>query len=158
MPHIIGCAQRRRLYDAFIISCYFRMIEQVVDTTWGTFMNKIVYSFVLLAFLLFSAQPVHARGGGHYGGGGHSSDHYSSHSYSHYSSHHYHSSSHHYSHSYHSSGHVNPNSVYVHGYYRKNGTYVHGYHRTRPNHTKFDNYSTKGNINPWTGKPGTVNP
>jgi len=43
----------------------------------------------------------------------------------------------------------------VHGYVRKNGTYVSPYHATNPNHTKNDNYSTKGNINPYTGKAGT---
>jgi hypothetical protein len=44
------------------------------------------------------------------------------------------------------------------GYYRGNGTYVQGYHATNPNSTKLDNYSTKGNVNPWTGKPGTKSP
>jgi hypothetical protein len=47
---------------------------------------------------------------------------------------------------------------YVHGYTRSDGTYVSGYHATNPNSTKFDNYSTKGNINTWTGKPGTKSP
>lgn len=41
------------------------------------------------------------------------------------------------------------------GYLRKNGTYVQPYHRTAPNNTKSDNYSTKGNYNPYTGKAGT---
>lgn len=45
----------------------------------------------------------------------------------------------------------------VRGYLRNNGTYVMPYHRTAPNHTKQDNYSTKGNTNPYTGKKGTVN-
>jgi hypothetical protein len=44
------------------------------------------------------------------------------------------------------------------GYSRSNGTYVPGYHATNPNSTKLDNYSTKGNVNPWTGKPGTKSP
>lgn len=48
--------------------------------------------------------------------------------------------------------------VFVNGYFRSNGTYVQPYHRTSPNNTLFDNYSTKGNINPWTGKAGTVDP
>ncbi len=46
-------------------------------------------------------------------------------------------------------------SVSVHGYTRKDGTYVAPYVRTSPNNTKSDNYSTKGNINPYTGKEGT---
>lgn len=53
---------------------------------------------------------------------------------------------------------VNSKSVSVKGYYNKNGTYVQPYHRTAPNSTNRDNYSTKGNVNPYTGKKGTVNP
>src|ERR1043165_321754 len=48
--------------------------------------------------------------------------------------------------------------VHVRGYTRKDGTYVPGYDRTAPNDTKLDNWSTEGNINPETGKPGTKNP
>jgi hypothetical protein len=47
---------------------------------------------------------------------------------------------------------------HVRGYYRKNGTYVQPYTRTSPNNSVYDNYSTKGNTNPYTGKEGTVNP
>lgn len=46
--------------------------------------------------------------------------------------------------------------VDVNGYYRNDGTYVQPHHRTAPNNTISDNYSTKGNINPYTGQPGTV--
>lgn len=63
------------------------------------------------------------------------------------------SSSHHKSTS--ASGTTNPNVVHVHGYTRKDGTYVAPHDRTAPNHTKNDNWSTKGNVNPETGKPGT---
>jgi hypothetical protein len=45
--------------------------------------------------------------------------------------------------------------VYVHSYTRKNGTHVQAHYRTSPNHTKSDNWSTKGNVNPYTGKKGT---
>lgn len=48
--------------------------------------------------------------------------------------------------------------TYVHGYMRKDGTYVQGYHRTTPDSNPYNNYSTKGNVNPWTGQPGTVDP
>ena len=48
--------------------------------------------------------------------------------------------------------------VYVPGYVRSDGTYVQGYYRTAPNSTKLDNYSTRGNTNPYTGKQGTVDP
>ncbi len=47
---------------------------------------------------------------------------------------------------------------YVKGYTKSNGAYVQGYYRTIPNSTKFDNYSTRGNYNPYTGNIGTVNP
>jgi hypothetical protein len=54
---------------------------------------------------------------------------------------------------------VNPvvAAVKVRGYYRKNGTYVQPYRRSNSNWTRYDNYSTKGNINPYTGKKGTKN-
>lgn len=48
--------------------------------------------------------------------------------------------------------------VHVRGYTKKNGTYVQPHHRTAPNNSRFDNYSTKGNVNPYTGKEGTKDP
>jgi hypothetical protein len=48
--------------------------------------------------------------------------------------------------------------VHVNGYYRSNGTYVQPYQRTAPDSTLSNNYSTQGNINPYTGQAGTVNP
>ena len=48
--------------------------------------------------------------------------------------------------------------VSVDGYYRKDGTYVQPHHRSDPNNNANDNWSTKGNINPYTGKEGTHNP
>ncbi len=53
---------------------------------------------------------------------------------------------------------TNPNHVWVNSYYRKNGTYVRGYYKTAPNHTNVDNFSTKGNINPYTLEPGWIRP
>ena len=44
---------------------------------------------------------------------------------------------------------------HVSGHYRSNGTYVQPYQRSESNSTKLDNFSTKGNINPYTGKKGT---
>lgn len=55
-------------------------------------------------------------------------------------------------------GQTNPNHVYVKGYTRKDGTYVKGYYRTAPNNTNRDNFSTQGNINPYTGQSGWVTP
>jgi hypothetical protein len=45
--------------------------------------------------------------------------------------------------------------VYVRGYYRKDGTYVRPHHRSDPDGNFWNNWSTKGNVNPYTGKPGT---
>lgn len=41
---------------------------------------------------------------------------------------------------------------------KKTGSYVQPHRRTRPDATKLNNYSTKGNVNPYTGKPGTKDP
>jgi hypothetical protein len=40
-------------------------------------------------------------------------------------------------------------------YIKKDGTLVQPHVRTAPNRTRLDNYSTKGNTNPQTGKQGT---
>lgn len=37
-----------------------------------------------------------------------------------------------------------------------NHVYVEGHYRTAPNSTVNDNFSTVGNVNPYTGEPGTV--
>ena len=44
---------------------------------------------------------------------------------------------------------------YVHGYTRSNGTYVGPYYRSSPNGTVTDNFSYRGNVNPYTGAVGT---
>lgn len=41
---------------------------------------------------------------------------------------------------------------------KKDGTYVEGHRQTNPNGTKVDNWSSKGNANPYTGKEGTKDP
>ena len=53
---------------------------------------------------------------------------------------------------------VNPNHVYVKGYYRSDGSYVPAHYRTAPNQTPWDNFSTVGNVNPYTGEVGKVVP
>ena len=45
--------------------------------------------------------------------------------------------------------------VFVDGYVRQNGTYVQPYVRTPPDGIRENNWSTKGNVNPHTGKVGT---
>lgn len=49
-------------------------------------------------------------------------------------------------------------SEWVNGYTRSDGTYVPGHYRSSPNNTKIDNYSTRGNTNPYTGQRGYVEP
>ena len=49
---------------------------------------------------------------------------------------------------------VNYNTTTVSGYYRSNGTYVDSHVRTMPNSTNWDNFSTHGNSNPFTGSTG----
>lgn len=46
----------------------------------------------------------------------------------------------------------------VGGSVRKNGSYVAPHYRTSPNRTKLDNWSSKGNYNPFTGKKGYTDP
>lgn len=43
----------------------------------------------------------------------------------------------------------------IRGYTRSNGTYVQPSHATNPDATRNNNYSTKGNVNPYNGKYGT---
>ena len=44
--------------------------------------------------------------------------------------------------------------TYVHGYRRSNGTYVQGYYRSDPDGNVNNNWSHKGNVNPYTGARG----
>jgi hypothetical protein len=46
----------------------------------------------------------------------------------------------------------------VRGHLTKSGTYVPPHHRTTPDKSKANNYSSKGNVNPYTGKKGTKDP
>lgn len=43
---------------------------------------------------------------------------------------------------------------YVQGYMRQDGTYVQPHYRTEPNEHRYDNYSSQGNTNPYTGQRG----
>ena len=52
----------------------------------------------------------------------------------------------------------NPSTTTVHGYTKKDGTVVAPYQRTSPNGTQRDNWSSKPNVNPYTGKEGTKEP
>jgi len=46
----------------------------------------------------------------------------------------------------------------VRGYTKKSGTYVAPHNKTSPDKSKLNNYGTKGNYNPYTGKEGTKDP
>ena len=52
----------------------------------------------------------------------------------------------------------NPNSHAVQGYTTNSGTYIAQHQQTNPNSTQTDNYSARGNVNPYTGAVGTRNP
>jgi hypothetical protein len=45
--------------------------------------------------------------------------------------------------------------VRVRGYTRRDGTYVAPHYRSNPDGNFWNNWSTKGNVNPYTGAPGT---
>jgi hypothetical protein len=45
--------------------------------------------------------------------------------------------------------------TWVNGYVRRDGTYVQGHYRQESNSTNLDNYSTQGNVNPYSGEQGT---
>ena len=47
---------------------------------------------------------------------------------------------------------------YVNGYTRNNGAYVAPHYRSSPDGSTYNNYSTQGNTNPYTGQAGTVAP
>jgi hypothetical protein len=49
-------------------------------------------------------------------------------------------------------------SVRVRGYTTRDFTQVQPYYRTAPDSSRFNNYSTRGNVNPYTGSVGTINP
>jgi hypothetical protein len=53
---------------------------------------------------------------------------------------------------------TNSKHVHVKGYYKSNGTYVAPHYRTAPNSSNRDNFSTKPNTNPYTGKKGYIEP
>jgi len=49
-------------------------------------------------------------------------------------------------------------STYVHGYTKSDGTYVEPHYRSAPDTSTYNNWSTKGNVNPYTGEAGTRDP
>ncbi len=57
-----------------------------------------------------------------------------------------------------SKSHGSSKSTNVRGYTKKDGTYVSPHKRTTPNQTQRDNWTSKPNKNPYTGKDGTKEP
>ena len=49
-------------------------------------------------------------------------------------------------------------SAHVGGYSNGRGTHVAPHYRTTPDRSRINNWSTRGNVNPYTGKPGTKSP
>ncbi len=49
-------------------------------------------------------------------------------------------------------------STHVRGYTKKDGTYVAPHERSAPDGNRNNNWSTRGNINPYTGQEGTKAP
>jgi hypothetical protein len=47
--------------------------------------------------------------------------------------------------------------TYVRGHYRRDGTYVQPHYRSAPDGNPYNNWSTRGNVNPYTGAVGTRN-
>lgn len=92
--------------------------------------------------------PAFARGGGHSGGhaGGHASSRASSYTGGH-------------SHSFAvRSSRASGRDHSVRSYVKNSGTVVQSHHATNRDATKQNNYSTRGNVNPYTGVAGTKNP
>jgi len=52
----------------------------------------------------------------------------------------------------------NSSTHVVSPYVNNHGTYVQGSHATNPNNTQTDNYTSRGNVNPYTGAVGTRTP
>lgn len=129
---------------------------------------KRIVGMAMLGLMFFSGSVLARGGGGH--GGGHSNSHVGSHagkSGGHSSRAHYHSTSGRSARSGFKSTHVSAransrilradpsNDHAVSAYYTKNGTFVSSYHAKNSNETRNDNYSTRGNQNPYTGMTGT---
>ena len=48
--------------------------------------------------------------------------------------------------------------VFVNGYKKRDGTYVAPHWRSAPDGDRSNNWSTRGNVNPYTGQSGTRSP
>ena len=48
--------------------------------------------------------------------------------------------------------------VHVDGHVRRDGTYVPPHYRSAPDGNPYNNYSSRGNVNPYTGQLGSRDP
>jgi hypothetical protein len=55
-------------------------------------------------------------------------------------------------------GHRGYGHTHVRAYTTKSGRHVRAHMRSHSDHSKLNNWSTKGNVNPYTGKIGTKDP
>lgn len=103
-------------------------------------MRKLIIAVAIATLSIYAE----AKGGHGPRGGGHSGGHSNGHS----SAGHYHSS--------HATTGTGAKQAHEHvsGYIRKNGKHVGAYDRSTRDSTKANNWSTKGNMNPLTGKRG----
>jgi hypothetical protein len=99
---------------------------------------------ILVVCALVFALPSIARPGSH-GGGGHSGAHSGGHS----------TTSAHLSGKQATGTGAKAQKEHVSGYTKKDGTRVAGHDRSTKDSTKKNNWTTKGNVNPETGKPGS---
>lgn len=52
----------------------------------------------------------------------------------------------------------NPSGHYVAPHTNSNGSFTGGHYQSNSNNTQMDNYSSRGNVNPYTGNVGTRTP
>jgi hypothetical protein len=57
-----------------------------------------------------------------------------------------------------SSGRTSSSHTTVHGYTTRRGTHVQSYRKTTPDHSRSNNFTSRGNTNPYTGKRGYKKP
>jgi hypothetical protein len=125
-------------------------------------MKKLIIYLVIISFSLFGlADGALAKGGSHSSSSHRSSSTHkstkstthrpASHSTSHNSSVRSYSSTKHYSTTLPKSS----GNVSVHSYTKRDGTFVPAHHRSHPDSSFNNNWTTVGNVNPYTGKEGT---
>lgn len=99
-----------------------------------------VLSVIMVFIAAFTLQPTYAHGSGGHSSGGNSAGRHGSSNPTHFRG---------------TGTGSSQSRTHISGYTKKNGTHVNSYYRSRSDGTKANNWSTKGNINPVTGKRRT---